>query len=122
MVLAADEHQSPTRPDAGRLAQSLSPRTERNQTARTRWSPTPHRLHHLGSQGTTTCPLDLTRRGLSTPGVPDKISASSRRYRLTKGNPVDPIAQFKQSAKEGWKHFAPFEAITTASAARLVRF
>ena len=35
---------------------------------------------------------------------------------------MDAITQFKQSAKEGWKHFTPLEAITTAAAARLVRF
>jgi len=40
----------------------------------------------------------------------------------TPTNPADAIAQFKQTQKEGWKRFAPLEAITTASAARLVRF
>lgn len=33
---------------------------------------------------------------------------------------MDPLAQFKQSQKEGWAHFAPLEAITTATAAQLV--
>jgi len=40
----------------------------------------------------------------------------------TPANTVDPIAHFKQTQKEGWKRFAPLEAITTATAARLVRF
>jgi SAM-dependent methyltransferase len=40
----------------------------------------------------------------------------------TPTNTVDPLAQFKQTQKEGWKRFAPLEAITTATAARLVRF
>lgn len=30
--------------------------------------------------------------------------------------------QFKQAQREGWKHFAPLEAVTTPAAARLVRF
>jgi len=37
-------------------------------------------------------------------------------------NTADPIAQFKQNQKEGWKRFAPLEAVTTAAAGRLVRF
>ena len=41
---------------------------------------------------------------------------------ITPSNTADPIAQFKQMQKEGWKRFAPLEVITTASAARLVRF
>ena len=35
---------------------------------------------------------------------------------------MDGIAQFKAAQKEGWKHFAPLETVTTPSAARLVRF
>jgi SAM-dependent methyltransferase len=35
---------------------------------------------------------------------------------------MDGLDQFKQSQKEGWKHFAPLEAVTTAAAARLVQF
>jgi len=35
---------------------------------------------------------------------------------------VDALTQFKQAQKEGWKHFAPLEAITTPAAARLVHF
>lgn len=35
---------------------------------------------------------------------------------------TDPFAQFKQSQKEGWKHFAAMEVLTTAPAARLVHF
>jgi SAM-dependent methyltransferase len=35
---------------------------------------------------------------------------------------MDALAQFKQAQKEGWKNFAPMEAITTAPAARLVQF
>lgn len=35
---------------------------------------------------------------------------------------ADPIVQFKQNQKEGWKRFAPLEAVTTAAAGRLVRF
>jgi SAM-dependent methyltransferase len=33
---------------------------------------------------------------------------------------ADAIAEFKQIQKDGWAHFAPLEAITTAAAARLV--
>lgn len=32
------------------------------------------------------------------------------------------LTQFKQAQKEAWRHFAPMEAFTTASAASLVRF
>src|SRR5208282_1628270 len=35
---------------------------------------------------------------------------------------MDGLDQFKQSQKEGWKHFAPLEAVTTPAAARLVHF
>ena len=35
---------------------------------------------------------------------------------------MDPFAQFKQTQREGWQHFLKMEAITTASAARLVQF
>ena len=35
---------------------------------------------------------------------------------------MDGIAEFKEAQKEGWKNFAPLEAITTPAAARLVRF
>jgi len=35
---------------------------------------------------------------------------------------MDGLAQFKQTQKEGWKNFAPLEMITTAAAAKLVRF
>lgn len=35
---------------------------------------------------------------------------------------MDGLKQFKQVQKEGWKHFAPLEAVTTPAAARLVRF
>jgi SAM-dependent methyltransferase len=34
---------------------------------------------------------------------------------------VDALAQYKQTQKEGWAHFAPLEAITTPAAARLVQ-
>lgn len=37
-------------------------------------------------------------------------------------NTADPIVQFKLAQKEGWKRFAPLEAITTSAAGRLVRF
>lgn len=40
----------------------------------------------------------------------------------TSPNTLDPITQFKQAQKEGWKRFVPLEAITTGPAARLVRF
>jgi len=33
---------------------------------------------------------------------------------------ADAIAEFKQTQKEGWAHFAPLEVLTTAAAARLV--
>jgi ubiquinone/menaquinone biosynthesis C-methylase UbiE len=32
------------------------------------------------------------------------------------------IAKFKEAQKQGWKHFAPLEAMTTPTAARLVKF
>ena len=35
---------------------------------------------------------------------------------------MDSIAQLKAAQKEGWKHFAPLETVTTPAAARLVRF
>jgi SAM-dependent methyltransferase len=35
---------------------------------------------------------------------------------------MDGLAQFKEAQKEGWKHFAPLETVTTPAAARLVRF
>ena len=34
----------------------------------------------------------------------------------------DPIAKFKEAQRQGWKHFAPLEGLTTPSAARLVKF
>src|SRR2546421_3963707 len=34
----------------------------------------------------------------------------------------DPIAKFKQQQRQGWKHFAPLEGLTTPTAARLVKF
>jgi len=34
----------------------------------------------------------------------------------------DAIAKFKEMQRQGWKHFAPLEALTTPAAARLVRF
>ena len=34
----------------------------------------------------------------------------------------DGIAKFKEAQREGWKHFAPLEALTTPAAARLVKF
>src|SRR5262249_28656522 len=33
---------------------------------------------------------------------------------------TDPFASFKAAQKQGWQHFAPLEAMTTPSAARLV--
>jgi len=33
----------------------------------------------------------------------------------------DPIAQFKENQRQGWKHFIPLEAMTTPAAARLVK-
>jgi SAM-dependent methyltransferase len=35
---------------------------------------------------------------------------------------ADPFAEFKAKQREGWKHFAPLEAVTTMPAARLARF
>lgn len=35
---------------------------------------------------------------------------------------ADPFAEFKAKQREGWKHFAPLEVVTTIPAARLVRF
>ena len=32
----------------------------------------------------------------------------------------DAIAAFKEAQRQGWKHFAPLEALTTPPAARLV--
>src|ERR1035437_3566868 len=34
---------------------------------------------------------------------------------------MDPFESFKAAQKQGWAHFAPLEAITTATAARLVK-
>lgn len=34
----------------------------------------------------------------------------------------DAIANFKEAQRQGWKHFAPLEALTTPPAARLVKF
>ena len=35
---------------------------------------------------------------------------------------MDDLTQFKQAQKDSWRHFAPMEVFTTASAARLVKF
>jgi SAM-dependent methyltransferase len=35
---------------------------------------------------------------------------------------TDPIAKFKEAQRQGWAHFAPLEAVTTPTAARLVKF
>ncbi len=35
---------------------------------------------------------------------------------------ADPIAKFKEAQREGWKHFAPLEGLTTRPAAHLVQF
>jgi SAM-dependent methyltransferase len=37
-------------------------------------------------------------------------------------DPVDPIAQFKESSKQGWSTFAPMETFTAPGAPRLVGF
>ncbi len=37
------------------------------------------------------------------------------------GDRMDPFESFKQAQKQGWAHFVPFEAHTTAQAARLVK-
>ena len=34
----------------------------------------------------------------------------------------DPIAKFKEAQRQGWKHFAPLEGLTTPPAARLVKW
>ena len=34
----------------------------------------------------------------------------------------DPIAKFKEAQRQGWKHFAPLEALTTPTAAKLVKW
>src|SRR3954470_14402764 len=34
----------------------------------------------------------------------------------------DAIAKFKDAQRQGWKHFAPLEALTTPAAAQLVKF
>ena len=34
----------------------------------------------------------------------------------------DAIAKFKEAQRQGWKHFAPLEGLTTPAAARLVKF
>src|SRR4051794_8130351 len=36
--------------------------------------------------------------------------------------PSDPFANFKQKQREGWSHFHPLAAMTTAPAAKLVNF
>src|SRR5271169_3728037 len=38
-----------------------------------------------------------------------------------RGTPMDPFESFKAAQKQGWAHFAPFEAITTPCAAQLVK-
>jgi SAM-dependent methyltransferase len=35
---------------------------------------------------------------------------------------TDPIAKFKEAQRQGWKHFAPLEGLTTPVAAHLVKF
>lgn len=35
---------------------------------------------------------------------------------------MDPIAQFKENARQGWATFTPFEMITGMAAPHLVRF
>ena len=35
---------------------------------------------------------------------------------------ADPIAKFKEAQRQGWKHFAPLEGLTTRPAAHLVQF
>jgi SAM-dependent methyltransferase len=35
---------------------------------------------------------------------------------------MDPIVQFKESQKQGWAHFIPLQALTTTTAARLVKY
>jgi ubiquinone/menaquinone biosynthesis C-methylase UbiE len=35
---------------------------------------------------------------------------------------MDPLVQFKEMQKQGWKHFAPLEDVTMSGAVRLVRF
>jgi len=35
---------------------------------------------------------------------------------------ADPIAKFKEAQRQGWKHFAPLEVMTTRPAAQLVQF
>ena len=34
---------------------------------------------------------------------------------------MDPLAQFKESQKQSWVHFVPFEVLTTPAAALLVK-
>src|SRR5256886_14073438 len=34
----------------------------------------------------------------------------------------DAIARFKEAQRQGWKHFAPLEGLTTPAAARLVKW
>src|ERR1700681_279677 len=40
---------------------------------------------------------------------------------LMRGIQMDPFESFKAAQKQGWAHFAPFEAITTPCAAKLVK-
>ena len=40
----------------------------------------------------------------------------------TQPQPSDPFANFKQKQREGWSHFHPLAAMTTAPAAKLVNF
>jgi SAM-dependent methyltransferase len=46
----------------------------------------------------------------------------SRALTAAGANVTDPFEAFKTTQREGWKSFAPIAAITTPSAARLVRF
>jgi SAM-dependent methyltransferase len=41
---------------------------------------------------------------------------------MTPTTTTDPFAEFKAKQREGWAHFAPIEAQTTPTAARLIRF
>jgi SAM-dependent methyltransferase len=41
---------------------------------------------------------------------------------MEKSMTMDPLVQFKEMQKQGWKHFAPLEDVTMVGAAQLVRF
>lgn len=72
-----------------------------------------------------------TTRAAATPTMLDvtnlrmciRVAASGVSWPLHgEGGTMDPIAQFKENAKQGWSTFAPMESLTVTAAPKLVRF